>query len=138
MTGAPVPAGADAVLQAESAEETTDTPPRLRVQEAVPPGRHIGRAGEDVSAGTLVRAVRQEDEIRTFLAAKPAEERVWRDPDNFDRLPLGTDQQCPSDCHLARPQGLCKVLIDDGCRGRARPVLSGQFAPELWCQAENV
>jgi molybdopterin molybdotransferase len=48
MTGSPLPAGADAVLQAEAAEEVGG---RLRVAEPVPPGRHVGRRGEDVEAG---------------------------------------------------------------------------------------
>jgi molybdopterin molybdotransferase len=57
MTGAPLPAGADAVLQAEAAEEAGG---QLRVSEAVPPGRHVGRRGEDVSAGAvLLRAGRR-------------------------------------------------------------------------------
>ena len=55
MTGAPLPAGADAVLQAEAAEEVADGgAPRLRVREAVTPGRHVGRRGEDVQPGTVV------------------------------------------------------------------------------------
>lgn len=51
MTGAPVPSGADAVLQAEAAEESSG---KLRVTEAVPPGRNIGRKGEDIAVGTQV------------------------------------------------------------------------------------
>src|SRR4051795_7257027 len=51
MTGAPLPAGADAVLQAEAAEETAG---RLRVTEAVTPGRHVGKVGEDIAAGTVL------------------------------------------------------------------------------------
>jgi molybdopterin molybdotransferase len=51
MTGAPLPDGADAVLQAEAAEETAG---RLRVSEAVPPGRHVGRRGEDIEPGSVV------------------------------------------------------------------------------------
>jgi molybdopterin molybdotransferase len=51
MTGAPLPAGADAVLQAEAAEEAAG---RLRVTDPVPPGRHVGRRGEDVAAGSAV------------------------------------------------------------------------------------
>src|SRR5437660_4813563 len=39
MTGAPLPAGADAVLQAEASEEKAG---RLLVSDAVPPGRHVG------------------------------------------------------------------------------------------------
>src|SRR5581483_8594780 len=56
MTGAPLPEGADAVLQAEAAQETAG---RLRVSEAVPPGRHVGRCGEDIEPGaTVLRAGR--------------------------------------------------------------------------------
>jgi molybdopterin molybdotransferase len=53
MTGAPLPEGADAVLQAEAAEENQG---RLRVSDGVPPGRHVGRRGEDIEAGSLVLA----------------------------------------------------------------------------------
>src|SRR5947199_383412 len=41
MTGAPLPNGTDAVLQAEDAEEVPGPPPRVRVTDAVPPGRHV-------------------------------------------------------------------------------------------------
>jgi molybdopterin molybdotransferase len=62
MTGAPVPDGADAVLPAENAEESGE---RVRVSEAVPPGRHVGRRGEDVLAGSVVlragRVLRPQD-----------------------------------------------------------------------------
>jgi molybdopterin molybdotransferase len=51
MTGAPFPEGADAVLPAEAAEEAAG---RLRACDAVPPGRHVGRRGEDIEAGTVV------------------------------------------------------------------------------------
>jgi molybdopterin molybdotransferase len=51
MTGAPLPEGADAVLPAEEAQEADR---RLRVSEAVPPGRHVGRRGEDIEAGSVV------------------------------------------------------------------------------------
>jgi molybdopterin molybdotransferase len=55
MTGAPLPAGADAVLQAEAAEEVADgASRRVRVTEPVPPGRHVGRLGEDVAVGAIV------------------------------------------------------------------------------------
>jgi molybdopterin molybdotransferase len=59
MTGAPLPAGADAVLMAESADEQADI---LRVTEAVPPGRHIGRRGEDIAAGSVL--LRKERRLR--------------------------------------------------------------------------
>jgi molybdopterin molybdotransferase len=48
MTGAPVPAGADAVVMRENATEAGG---RVRFAEAVRPGRDIRRAGEDVAAG---------------------------------------------------------------------------------------
>lgn len=51
MTGAPVPMGADAVLQAEAAEELSD---RVLVSDPVPPGRHVGRRGEDIESGQIL------------------------------------------------------------------------------------
>jgi molybdopterin molybdotransferase len=51
MTGAPLPAGADAVLCAEDAAETGG---RLEVRAAVAQGRNIGRVGEDVRRGDEV------------------------------------------------------------------------------------
>lgn len=52
MTGAPMPAGADAVLMAEVAQvESAD---RVLAREAVSPGRHVGRVGEDVAKGREV------------------------------------------------------------------------------------
>ncbi len=66
MTGAPLPDGADAVLQAENAEEVGDAAGRrLRVTDAVPPGRHVGRRGEDIEPCTVVlhagRVLRPQD-----------------------------------------------------------------------------
>ncbi len=66
MTGAAIPPGADAVLQAENAEEE-DRPagPVVRVTEPVPPFRHVGRVGEDIALGTEVlpagRVLRPQD-----------------------------------------------------------------------------
>jgi len=53
MTGAPVPAGADAVAPAEVCEERAGL---VSVREAVPPRRHVGARGEDVRAGERVLA----------------------------------------------------------------------------------
>lgn len=52
-TGAPIPAGADAVLMAEFAQIEPGGQ-RVLAREAVSPGRHIGRIGEDVAAGRAV------------------------------------------------------------------------------------
>jgi molybdopterin molybdotransferase len=54
-TGAPVPAGADAVLMAEHADEVDrDGAARLLARAQVAPGKHVGAIGEDVQAGAVV------------------------------------------------------------------------------------
>lgn len=50
MTGAPLPAGADAVVMAEVARERGDT---VEVREAVPPRKNVGAVGEDLRRGAL-------------------------------------------------------------------------------------
>jgi molybdopterin molybdotransferase len=52
-TGAPIPAGADAVVMAEVAEAAGG---RVRVREAIAPGKHVGAVGEDIGRGALVVA----------------------------------------------------------------------------------
>ena len=51
MTGAPVPAGATAVVPVEATDGATDT---VAIRAGATPGKHIRRAGEDVTAGTTV------------------------------------------------------------------------------------
>jgi molybdopterin molybdotransferase len=51
MTGAPVPAGATAVVPVEATSSGTDT---VEIAAAPRPGQHIRRAGEDVEAGDTV------------------------------------------------------------------------------------
>ena len=51
MTGAPIPAGADAVLMAEYTSEDDGV---MTAIEAVPPRKHIGRVGEDIKEGDEV------------------------------------------------------------------------------------
>ncbi|KQP45116.1 molybdenum cofactor biosynthesis protein [Pseudorhodoferax sp. Leaf274] len=53
MTGAPVPAGLDAVLPAEYASETAG---RVAIAQPVAPGQHVGRMGEDIARGSTVLA----------------------------------------------------------------------------------
>ena len=50
-TGAPMPGGADTVVRVESTERVGRI---VRVAEPTPPGRHVGRIGEDIPAGTVV------------------------------------------------------------------------------------
>ncbi|GAA2082280.1 molybdotransferase-like divisome protein Glp [Actinomadura alba] len=51
MTGAPMPAGADAVIPVEWTDGGTV---RVNIARAAPPGHYIRRAGEDVRAGQVV------------------------------------------------------------------------------------
>jgi molybdopterin molybdotransferase len=53
MTGAALPAGADAVVPAEYATETASGD-RVEITAAVPPGKHVGRVGEDIRRGDEV------------------------------------------------------------------------------------
>lgn len=61
MTGAPLPAGADAVLPAEkvdslrpSAAAAAAASDRIAALDEVSPGKHVGARGEDLKAGELV------------------------------------------------------------------------------------
>jgi molybdopterin molybdotransferase len=80
MTGAPLPDGTDAVLQAESAEESNG---KVRISDALPPGRNVGRRGEDVAVGAAVlpagRVLRPQDVgVLASIGVNPV--HVWRRP----------------------------------------------------------
>jgi len=84
MTGAPMPAGADAVLPAEWADASAAADDRLVAAVApVTPGKHVGRAGEDVRRGAVLvaagRALRPQD-LGLLSSAGVSELRVWRRP----------------------------------------------------------
>jgi molybdopterin molybdotransferase len=51
MTGAPLPAGATAVVPVEATDGATDT---VSIRASAEAGQHVRRAGEDVTAGTAV------------------------------------------------------------------------------------
>ncbi len=53
-TGAPLPAGADAVAMAEYAEEHDNI---VRIARAIPPGKHVGAVGEDIVSGARILSV---------------------------------------------------------------------------------
>ncbi len=61
-TGSAIPRGADAVVKVESTRAAGET---VWVVEATPIGRHVGRSGEDLAAGTVVlgpgRVLRPQD-----------------------------------------------------------------------------
>jgi len=54
MTGAPVPAGADAVAPVEWTEPLPDRPNYIRINRKPDPGQHIRRSGSDVRRGDVV------------------------------------------------------------------------------------
>jgi len=56
MTGAPIPAGADAVVMAEVCRED-ETASSVEVLEPVSPRKHVGAVGEDIQSGTRVLEV---------------------------------------------------------------------------------
>lgn len=104
MTGAPIPGGADAVLQAEAAEEVAGT---VRITEAVPPGRHIGRVGEDIAVGTTLfkagRRLRPQD-LGVLASVGHGEVSVVRRP--VVALVVTGDELLPCG---ARPRG-CQIV----------------------------
>ena len=53
MTGAPMPDGADTIVQVERTDGGIDV---VRIHAAPPPGVHVRRRGEDVTAGSVVLA----------------------------------------------------------------------------------
>ena len=65
MTGAPLPAGSDAVLPAEFVESDSPTSDRIAAVATVSPQKNVGRRGEDIVSGTTIlgtgRAVRPQD-----------------------------------------------------------------------------
>lgn len=80
MTGAPLPTGADAVVPAEAATESEQ---RVRLTEPVAPGRHVGRRGEDIEAGSILlragRVLRPQD-VGVLASVGAAPIRVVRRP----------------------------------------------------------
>lgn len=97
-TGAPIPAGADAVVRAEGVRRRgvgsgtgsgsggdgeLEAASWIEVVEASPPGRHVGLAGEDVRRGTTVleagRVLRAQD-LGLLAALGVSEARLVRRP----------------------------------------------------------
>ena len=81
MTGAPLPAGCDAVLPAEWIDTAAGA--RVGAIAAVSPGKHVGRRGEDVTRGTTIlqrgRALRPQD-LGMLSAIGVGQVRVFRKP----------------------------------------------------------
>ena len=80
MTGAPLPAGADAVVPVEN---TRETPTGIEVTEAIPRRKHVGRVGEDIAVGQTVlppgRRLRPQD-VAVAASLGMAQLSVYRQP----------------------------------------------------------
>lgn len=119
MTGAPLPAGADAVLPVE---ETDLAGEQLLVQAAVSSGKHVGQIGEDIRAGDVVvhrgRSFRPQD-IGVLSSIGCARVTVVRRPrvhlmiTGNELLPAGTP---PAGCRIADSNGpmLGALVTRDG------------------------
>ena len=82
MTGAPLPAAADAVLPVEQTQSAREFR-YVEALESVPPGKHVGRLGEDVTAGTEVlrggRRLRPQD-VGLLASLGQTRPEVWAAP----------------------------------------------------------
>ena len=103
MTGAPMPAGSDAVLPAESVERDADAPARILAVAEVSPLKNVGRRGEDIVAGTTVvesgRVLRPQD-VGVISSIGVDRVRVVKRP--RVRLVITGNELLPSG---SRPQG---------------------------------
>jgi molybdopterin molybdotransferase len=104
MTGAPLPAGANAVLPAEWIDAAGDAS-RVNALAAVSPGKHVGLRGEDVVSGTTVlergRTLRPQD-LGLLSSIGRGEVRVVRKP--RVRLVVTGNELLPSG---SSPHGHC-------------------------------
>lgn len=131
MTGAPLPAGTDAVLPAEKvdwpahaagANRADGRPDEVHALDEVGPGQHVGHPGEDVSAGTTIlnssRRLRPQD-VGLLSSIGRAEVPVVRRPrvrivvTGDELLSAGTS---PFGCRIADANGpmLAALVRRDG------------------------
>ena len=80
MTGAPLPAGADAVVMAEYAEEDGD---HVNILQPISPFKNVGRMGEDIRRGDVIlrrgRKLRPQD-LGLLASIQVAQISVYRRP----------------------------------------------------------
>lgn len=126
MTGAPLPAGADAVLPVENTEVDGQT---LLALSEVSAGKHVGAAGEDIRADEVVqhagRVLRPQD-LGVISSIGVSQVTVVRRPrvriliTGNEVLPAGTP---PEGCRIADANGpmLAALVARDG----GEPVLPG-------------
>jgi molybdopterin molybdotransferase len=108
VTGAPLPEGADAVLPVEMVEIGQR---RIHAHGEVSPGKHVGRVGEDVAAGTAVlpegRVLRPQD-VGVLASIGVAEVPVVRGA--RVRIVVTGDELLPVG---SKPQG-CRIVDSNG------------------------
>jgi molybdopterin molybdotransferase len=130
-TGAPLPPGADAVLPAEHGAERAD---QVDVFDAVPPGRHAGAPGEDVTRGTtaLVRGRRlRPQDVGLLSALGVGSVEVVREPrvavlvTGAEVRPAGTRPEAYAVADANGPMLAALVRRDGGV-----PTLLGPFADD--------
>ncbi|MCX7428368.1 MAG: molybdopterin molybdotransferase MoeA [Planctomycetia bacterium] len=113
MTGAPLPNGADAVLPAELVEIH---PGRILAQGDVPPEKHVGRRGEDITAGEIAlragRVLRPQD-LGLLASIGVAQVPVVRRP--RARIVVTGDELLPAG---SKPEG-AKIVDANGPMLRA-------------------
>lgn len=133
MTGAPLPAGADAVVPAEYAQELDAGSGLVTVTDAVPPGRHVGVVGEDVRAGELLlaagRVLRPQD-VGVLASVGAAEVPVVRRPGV--RLVITGDELLPPG---SKPEGSRivdsnSVMLDALVRRDGGIAVHGEIVPD--------
>ncbi|QCO16426.1 molybdopterin molybdenumtransferase MoeA [Azospirillum brasilense] len=119
FTGAPLPAGADAVVMQEDCEDAGD---RVRVGRAVPAGRFIRPAGLDFTAGEELlpkgRLLTARD-VALAAAANLPWLRVHRRPRvavlaTGDEIALPGDPLGPSQIVSSNALGLCALVTSQG------------------------
>jgi len=103
MTGAPVPAGLDAVVPAEYATESGG---RIEITRPVAPGQHVGRRGEDIGTGAAAlaagRRLRAQD-VGLIASLGMARVSVVRQP-RVRLLVTGNEVKAPGE-----PKGLYQI-----------------------------
>lgn len=125
MTGAPLPAGANAVLPAEYASENAGV---VDVTTTVGPGKHVGTVGEDIATGTTVlrsgRRLRPQD-VGVLASLGCEEVNLVRSPRvrlivTGEELALPGEERQPFQIYEANSFMLRGLILRDG--GELEPI----------------
>ncbi len=138
MTGAPLPAGADSVVQVEATDGGTET---VRIERASQPGQFIRRSGEDVRQGqTVLTAGTALTARHISLAASVGAERLSVHPrPRVLVLPSGSElvppgkPLGPGQIHDSNGYGLVAAATEAGALARHGGIMAD--TPELVASA---